>query len=169
MPRRLASARRVKIHHSYTVEEASEATGYHKNTIRGWITTKVLTALTEKRPHLILGHVLRDFLAASKPGKVTLKPGECYCVKCRRAQRPALGMAEYVPLSDMGGNLQGICPACETLMHRRVKLAHLQTIAAGLDVKAPHGQQHLTERSHPSLNVDFEEVPDGQSKTLPRE
>ena len=155
MRRRRASARRVKIHHNYTVEEAAEASGSHKNTIRRWIATKTLPALTEKRPHLILGRNLHAFLTAPKPGSIRLKPGECYCVKCHLPKRPALGMAEYVPINDRSGNLRGFCPDCEILMHRRVSWAKLSLISGDLDVMILDAQPRLKGRGCPSTNDDF--------------
>ena len=110
MTSRRASARRVKIHYNYTVDEAAEVTGKHPHTIRRWIDSKALPALTERRPHLIIGSVLHAYLAAPKPGSARLKPGELYCVKCRLPKRPALDMADYVPINDQTGNLKGFLP-----------------------------------------------------------
>ena len=155
MPGRRASARRVKIHHNYTIEEAAETTGFHKNTIRRWIATKALPALTEKRPHLILGRYLHAFLTAPKAGRMRLKPGECYCVKCHLAKKPALGMAEYVPINDRSGSLCGLCPGCNTLMYRRVSLAKLPLISSDLDVTILEAPRHLKGRNCPSTNDDF--------------
>ena len=155
MRRRRASARRVKIHHKYTVEEAAEATGSHKNTIRRWIATKAFPALTEKRPHLIPGRYLHAFLTAPKAGRIHLKPGECYCVKCHLPKQPALGMAEYVPINARSGNLRGFCPDCETLMHRRVSLAKLSLISGDLDVTILDAQPRLKGRGCSTTNDDF--------------
>ena len=130
MSRRRAAARRVKIHRNYTVEEASAVTGLHKNTIRRWIITGTLPALTEQRPHLILGRDLHAMLNPPKTAPNRLKPCECYCVKCRRAQRPALGMVDYVVLNATTGMLQGLCPDCGTLMYRNASRASLTAIAA---------------------------------------
>lgn len=49
------SGRAVKIHRSYTVEEAARATGYAKGNVRRWVSSGLLPALTDQRPHLILG------------------------------------------------------------------------------------------------------------------
>ena len=155
MRRRRASARRVKIHHNYTVEEAAEVTGSHKNTVRRWIASGALPALTEKRPHLIPGRYLHAFLTAPKAGRIRLKPGECYCVKCHLPKRPALGMAEYVPINDRSGNLRGFCPDCETFMHRRVSLAKLPLISGDLDVTILEAPRHLKGRGCSSTTDDF--------------
>jgi excisionase family DNA binding protein len=154
MTRRRASARRVKKHLNYTVEEAAEVTGLHPHTIRRWIKTKALLALTEKRPHLILGRDLHAFLISPKPGSARLKPGECYCVKCRLPRRPALDMADYITGCGQTGFLRGLCPECQTLMHSPVSLAKLPEISAGLDVTRMDAQPHLGERVCPSTNVD---------------
>jgi excisionase family DNA binding protein len=158
MKRRRASARRVKIHLNYTVDEAAETVGAHKNTVRRWITAGRLPALTETRPHLILGHDLRRFLTVRRPGAVTLKPGECYCVKCKGAKRPGLDMADFEPVNDRWGNLKGLCPDCGILMHRRVSRAKLDQIAGDLEVNILQAQPRLRERAIPSSNVDFKEV-----------
>jgi excisionase family DNA binding protein len=158
MKRRRASARRVKIHLNYTVDEAAETIGAHKNTVRRWIATGQLPALTETRPHLILGRELHRFLTARKSKAVTLKPGECYCVKCKAAKQPGLGMADFEPVNDRWGNLQGLCPDCGILMHRRASRAQLDQIAGNLDVTILVAQPRLSERAIPSTNVDFKEV-----------
>lgn len=155
MPRRTASARRVKKHISYTVEEAAEVTGYHPHTIRRWIDSQALHALTERRPHLIPGRFLHAFLTAAKPGKRRLRAGECYCVKCRQPRRPAFDEADYRPLNAAIGSLQGLCPACGSLMFRRVTWAKLGSVAADLHVTIHDAQRRLEGRDAAITNVDF--------------
>ena len=102
--------------------------------------------------------MLHAFLTAPKPGKARLKPCECYCVKCRLPKRPALDMAEYAPISDRSGNLRGLCPECETLMYRRVSLAKLPEVSAGIDVTLLKAERHLEGRASRCPNVDSEGV-----------
>jgi excisionase family DNA binding protein len=158
MKRRRASARRVKMHLSYTAEEAADLLGVHRHTVRRWIASKTLPALTERRPHLILGRDLRAFLSAPALGRTRLKPGEFYCVKCRLPKRPALGMADYMPINDRLGNLRAICPDCEILMHRRVALDKLDAVFGDLDIARWPTERHLRECSRPFTNVDFGET-----------
>jgi len=57
--------RLVKIHRSYLVEEAATLLDVHRNTVRQWIKLGLPTS-DEKRPTLILGRVLIDFLQSSR-------------------------------------------------------------------------------------------------------
>ncbi len=150
MPRRAASARRIKKHLNYTVEEAADVTGFHPHTIRRWINSKALAAITERRPHLIPGRFLIAFLTALRPGKTRLKPGECYCVKCRLPRRPAFDEADYRPANALIGSLQGLCPDCGRLMNRRVTLAKLPLVTGGLHVTIQYGERHLEGRINPT-------------------
>src|SRR5438552_453418 len=134
MTRRRALARRVKKHLSYTAEEAADVIGVHRHTVRRWIASKALPALTDRRPHLILGRDLQAFLSAPALGRAKLKPGELYCVKCRLPKRPALGMADYMPINARIGNLRGICADCEILMYRRVALDKLDAVLGDLKI-----------------------------------
>ena len=52
--------RRLKIHFSYTIDEAARVLGAHKHTVRSWI-EEGLPVVCRQRPILISGGVLRDF------------------------------------------------------------------------------------------------------------
>jgi hypothetical protein len=56
--------RSIKIHRNYTVEEAAHVTGSTKGTIRRWIKSGALPAITDLKPNLILGGDLFDYLKA---------------------------------------------------------------------------------------------------------
>jgi excisionase family DNA binding protein len=85
--------RSIKIHRNYTVDEAARVTGCAKGTIRRWIKSRALPAITDQRPNLILGGDLADYLKARATGGPKLKLHECYCFKCRapRVPVPRLG------------------------------------------------------------------------------
>src|SRR6478735_5376453 len=48
-PMRRANGRRVKIHLSYSIEEAARCVGVHKNTVRRWLSSG-LSAIDARRP-----------------------------------------------------------------------------------------------------------------------
>jgi hypothetical protein len=130
MANRRIDPRRIKIHYSYTVKDASDALGTHKNTIRHWI-KQGLPITDEQRPAMLLGTAIRAFLENRKAKrKHRLMAGEFYCLKCRAPKTPAGGMADYVASSADLGNLTGLCPDCETIMNKRTSLAKLDRIIA---------------------------------------
>ncbi len=155
MAQRLPNPRRAKIHRSYTVEEAAQLYGVHRNTVRQWI-KQGLPICDDRRPVLILGRELATFLIRKRTrNKRPCKPGEIYCVRCRAPQSPALGMADYEPLTATGGNLIGLCPRCSGTMYRRVNRAKLAAVAGNLEVRFTRGLERIDESNNPSVNSDF--------------
>lgn len=146
--------RLVKIHRTYTVEEIAKLFGIHKNTVRDWVKAG-LAIIDEKRPMLILGSDLVEFLKTRRvKNKRPCKPGQLYCLRCRAPQYPAGDMAEYKPVTEKFGNLSAICPACDTMMYQRVSLAK---ICRKLDISFPEALRHIVEITKPTLNSDFRE------------
>ncbi len=118
--RRLLNPRRVKTHRSYTVEEAAELLGVHKGTVRNWLKLGDLPTIDDRRPALILGRTLAQFLDRRRAAaKNPCQPGEIYCVRCRVPRAPAGGMADFKPNGRGGGSLIGLCPVCDGLMYRQ--------------------------------------------------
>jgi excisionase family DNA binding protein len=145
----------VKIHRNYTVEEVARLFGCHKNSVRRWIKSG-LPVLDDRRPMLIHGSDLRAFLESQrKKSRQRCKPGQLYCVGCRAPKAPAGTMVDYIPASSSSGNLRGICPDCDSLIHRRVSLAKLEACTAGLEVTFPHPESRIRERAGLSSNSDF--------------
>ncbi len=152
--RRRPNPRLVKIHRNYTVEEVARTLGAHKNTVRAWI-TKGLPTIDSRRPTLIHGLDLARFLETRrKAAKQTCDPGQIYCVKCRFPKTPAGRMADYIPITATSGNLRGICPDCEILIHRRVSRAKLDCVRSNLEVAFPHLEPRIRERTVPSIDCD---------------
>ncbi len=136
-----ASARRVKRHRSYRIDEAAQAVNACRATVRRWIKNGLPT-VRDTRPALILGSDLIDYLTR-KPQGPKCALGECYCLKCRAPRQPALGMADFIPLTEKGGNLRALCSACGSVMHKRLSLAGLNAIGGELDVKITERQRHI--------------------------
>ena len=144
--------RRAKIHRSYSIEEVARLYGVHKQTVRNWMKAG-LPHLSERRPHLILGYELRKYHADRRQNaRRPCQDGELFCLRCRTPKRPAGDMLDYIPMSLVSGNLQGICPACDGLMHRRASLVKVDTVKGLCEVAYPHGQQRLIDTPSPSLD-----------------
>jgi hypothetical protein len=134
MAHRHANHRWIKIHHTYTIEEAARALRLHKNTIRRW-TKQALPMIDKRKPGLMHGAALVEFLIERRvAAKRPCQPGEIYCVACRMPKRPAGDMAEYVRQPSGAGNLRGLCPDCDRFIYRRVSLASLKQVRGPLDV-----------------------------------
>ena len=126
MANRRIDPRRIKTHFSYTVEEAADALGVHKNTVRMWIKSGLAVA-DGRRPTVMSGAAIRAFLENRlKARKSPLKPGEFYCFRCREPEVPAA--------SGGLGTLTGLCPDCEMIMYRRASLATLGAAKGKIDV-----------------------------------
>ncbi|WP_323012830.1 helix-turn-helix domain-containing protein [Devosia sp.] len=146
--------RRIKRHHSYTIDEAARAIGAARATVSRWL-TKGLPAIRDRKPYLILGDDLAAFMAGRAQPKRTCPPGTCYCVKCREARRPAGNMAEFIAINAHSGNLSALCPECGSLMHRRTSFKQLEAIRAILDVTIVERQPRLNDSGHLSTNEHF--------------
>lgn len=155
MSKKHPNPRRVKTHRNYTVEETARTCNVHKNTVRRWI-KEGLQCCDTKRPTLILGCALREFLDQKRAKhKRKLKRGEIYCVKCREARNPHGGYAVLEHFTSKICNISGICPNCDSVIFRSVSLARYQESIGDLDVSIPEALEPLIKGVAPSLNSDF--------------
>lgn len=144
--------RRAKVNRFYSVEEVARLYGIHRQTVRNWIKAG-LVALTNGRPHLIAGSDLRAFLERRRAsGKASCRPGELYCLRCRKPRPAAEGMLDYIPITRLSGNLRALCPVCSCLMHRRVSLQNIEAVRGAFTVTFPHGHERLADCRSPPLN-----------------
>ena len=156
MRKRHPNHRLVKLHRSYAVEEAARLLHKHKNTVRAWIDNGLPT-IDHGRPILILGRDLIAFLHAYRArNKHPCGPGQIYCVRCRVPKFPAGDMADYLPVTEKFGNLEAICPDCNSMMNRCVSLAKLGQVRGKLDITFPQALRHIGEIGQPSVNSDLE-------------
>jgi excisionase family DNA binding protein len=152
--RRRIDPRRAKLHRTYTVEEAARLFSVHRGTVRAWLRAGLKT-VDDGRPALILGSELRRFHSERRAKRRCPTPaGMIYCLRCREPRRPAGETADYLPRTAATGDLQGICPKCSTMLYRRVSLAALDAVCAGLDVRIREGDPRITQCNEPSLNRD---------------
>ena len=64
-------------------------------------------------------------------------------------------MADYLPITTALGNLRGICPDCEALIHRRVSLASLCAFRAIPEMAVTQAPARIMDSAVPSLNCDL--------------
>ena len=147
----------MKTHRNYSVDEISRLFGIHKNTVRQWI-KQGLPTIDDRRPTLVLGQELIAFLRDRRTrNKRRCRPNEMYCVRCRAPRTPAGDMADYRPTTGQLGVLVGICPACDTLMHRRSSLARLEEIQEYLDVTITQSLKSIGDMDRSLVNSDLEQ------------
>jgi len=146
--------RLVKMHRSYTVHEIADALHVHRNTVREWIRSGL--PVLEGRPVLMLGKDIIDFLRARRAKKrCRCGPGQMYCFKCRVPRSPAGDMVDSVALNAQVANLIGICPICDTVMHRCVAAAEIEKLRSPSAIISSRALLRLNEISDPSLNSEL--------------
>jgi hypothetical protein len=64
-------------------------------------------------------------------------------------------MAEYQPITETLGNLEGICPDCQGMIYRRASLAKLVENLGKLDITFAEAKRQLIESHQPTVNSDF--------------
>lgn len=126
---------RVKVHAVYSVAEAAETLGVHRQTVIRWIRRNGLAANVTQKPWLIRGADLKPWLATRRfKARTKLGPGQIYCLPCRASKRPALNAVDYRPRTESSGILVGLCPDCERLIHRIVRKVDVARVAGNLEV-----------------------------------
>ncbi len=127
-----------------------------------------MPTIDQRRPVLVLGSHLADFLTARRTAnKRPCTPGQIYCLRCREPRAPAGGAVHYHPLTPTQGNLVGFCGCCGAGLNRRVSLAKLPLVQGVLIVTLPQAPEHIDESPLPSLNSDFEQDGCDHAKTPP--
>lgn len=147
--------RLAKVHRSYTVDEIAKLYGIHRNTVRAWL-KQGLPAVDQKRPVLVLGRQLGEFLRMRKTQrKRPCGPDEIYCMRCREPRAPADKLVRYHPITATQGNLVGICSSCGAGLYRRISVKNLGQFHGFLHVTLPQALDQIGESSQPSVNSDF--------------
>ena len=155
---RLPSPNKIKTHNIYTVWEAAEALGMHRQTIVRWINDKGLIADKSTKPWLIDGKDLKAFLGlCRRKVRVKLALHNLYCLGCKSAREPAGKFADYTQLTPTTGMLSALCPACECVINKVVRRSDLEAIRAKIDVTIQQANPRLVSPSDNPLNATLSE------------
>ncbi len=132
MPKQ-ARLNKIKSFRTYTIEEAAEVSGVSPRTIRNWITNG-LRVLDGKRPTLIRGDDLRDFIKGQREGrKIKTALDRFFCVRCRKARQAAGGFADC-NITGKRVTLTALCKVCEIVVSKPIAEARIPEIARTLDL-----------------------------------
>lgn len=155
MPKRRPDHRLVKTHRSYAVGDIAQLFEVHKNTVREWLRTGLKT-IDQSHPMLIHGDDLAEFLKERRRRrKRPCQPGQIFCVRCRAGKLPAGKMADYIPITETFGNLEGICPDCGGMIYRRASLARLEQLREKLDIWFREEERRVSDSDDPTVKSDL--------------
>ena len=123
---------------TYDVEEAAKALGKSQATIRNWIKLG-LPVMASKKPILILGTDLRDFIRVqSQKAKTPLAVDQLYCPRCRQGRLPIKMMVALHLNTTTTVRLSGICECCGATATRFVSAKSLGRFSDVFNIKK-HG------------------------------
>lgn len=134
MATRRQNPRQAKSLRCYTLAETADLYGVHRNTVRQWQGSG-LQAIDHGRPTMFHGAELNRFHKQRRDvARQTCGDGEVFCLTCRAPRRPALGIADYTPMTSKVGTLSAICPVCDRMMTQRVNATRLARFSAQMEV-----------------------------------
>lgn len=141
MPKK-ARLNRIKSLHIYTIDEAAEVSGVSPRTIRNWAANG-MRVMDNAHPALIRGDDLKAYiLSQRKSQKSKTAPNTIYCVCCRKARRPAGGLADCT-IKGNRATLTALCEVCETVVSKPVAKALIPEIAQLLDLTIRQQEETL--------------------------
>jgi ribosomal protein S27AE len=106
----------------YRAREIEEELGISSLTIRGWI-KKGLPVSRDSRGHLwINGQALFAWIKSrkSKRSKPGMKPGEAFCLRCRKVV--LMASHEVRVLRGKQAIMSGLCPDCGGKINRGIRI-----------------------------------------------
>lgn len=102
---------------SYTTEELPSLLHVNKKTIYRWMESGLKFVPGSKKPYLIRGSDLKEFLKnKDAKKKVKLKRNEFYCLTCKAARRAKRGS-----LKTLSDRKTGVCCVCNGKMSKIFK------------------------------------------------
>lgn len=150
--RRRPNRRAICIHRSYEVSELASTLGLDKRTVRRWITGG-LPAIRDRKPVIVMGEDVLEFLAGRRKQSRRCGPGEFPCFRCQLPRAAAFAEAEIVNANATSLNLRALCIECAATMHRRVSRRNLDRDMPGIAVRALEAEGRLGDSAAACGNV----------------
>jgi len=144
--------RTIRIHRSYSVDEAARSLGVAKVTVRRWIASGSLRAIDDCKPTLILGAELSAYLKGRRVPKHRCRLDQCYCMRCRVPKTAALSEAELIQTKGASAMVRMLCETCATVMHKRISWKQVPQLSALVSLSGAQRFKHLTETTQPCVN-----------------
>lgn len=138
----------VKSQQTYTVDEAARNQRVSKGTVRRWLKYG-LKHLAEKRPLLIIGADLIEFLRSRSVTKRKCRADEFFCFSCKEPRRPAFGAVELRQNHAGRHRLKALCCECSTVMHKAASLAMIDALNASGGISMEKASEPLKEGNEP--------------------
>lgn len=162
-------ANRIKTHLVYTIWEVADALGCHRQTVIRWIKNKGLEADCSRKPWLIEGRVLRDFLGLRRTAqKHTLALHHCYCLGCKAPREAGGKIADFKLQTPETGTLTALCSACGALMHKVIRRRDLELLRTKIEVTIQQADPRLVSSDTAPSNVTFHTGAKTHGKTQQR-
>lgn len=137
MPQRI-SARRVKKHRAYRIDQLADAVGVTPQTVRRWC-KEGLPCLTDNKPFLIRGQDFKSFHDARlKARKRSRGPFEIFCLGCDRSRRPEPGLVDFEMMAAQRARIVMLCSHCGSTAGQFISIRDLPEWAArfGLQINS---------------------------------
>jgi len=133
------SARKIKIHNQYTYQQAADALGVSVQTVRLWRQSGS-PVLDSRKPHLILGFALKNFLNKRSKPKRDMRRDQFLCMTCDSLTNAYGGMADYKPNTATRGRLEALCETCQGLCGKFASPSLCEELAPILTIATRKGK-----------------------------
>ncbi|WP_394705941.1 helix-turn-helix domain-containing protein [uncultured Hyphomonas sp.] len=144
--------RAIRIHRSYSVDEAARTLGVAKVTVRRWIRRGGLHVIDDCKPTLILGAELSTYVKRRRSPKHKCRLDQCYCMRCREPKAAALAEAELIQSQGASAMVRMLCETCATVMHKRISWKQVPQLSALVSLSGVQPVKHLSETTQPCVN-----------------
>lgn len=120
---------------AYCPEEIAEAAGVEAATVRLWIRTGKLPAMTKGKPHLALGCDVVALFKSMRSAPTRMAKDEFRCMHCRTARRAWDRVADLFEQSRHLSRLEALCEVCGGTMSKGVSVRDLPVLRTLIDIR----------------------------------